>query len=149
MWYNNRGRSVSSPSHSIARRLHLLEYCWVLSAAASRMIIWALTLLMAASPAWAYRPFVSTDAAVASLNELEVEAGYFTFARTNGNNTFVVPDLVLNYGFMKNVELVGQFGVEEDSRLQLIHPGLFLKSVLHEGVLQDKSGFSFAIEAGP
>jgi hypothetical protein len=43
-------------------------------------------LLMPAS-APAYRPFVSTDAAVSDPREVEIELGYFTLERTGRDNT--------------------------------------------------------------
>ena len=56
--------------------------------------------------------------------------------------------MVLNYGFAKNWEAVGEFRVEASPELEITDPGLSLKSVLKEGVLQGKEGVSFAIEAG-
>jgi len=56
--------------------------------------------------------------------------------------------VVLNYGFAKNWEAVGEFRVEASPELELTDPGLSLKGVLKEGVLQEKEGLSFAIEAG-
>jgi hypothetical protein len=108
-------------------------------------------LLLSQSVAWGYRPFVSTDAAVADLKEMEIELGYFNLEREKGRNTFIVPKVVLNYGLIQNLELVGEFGVEEPSHgsVRLTDPGLSLKAVLKEGVLQEKSGVSFAVEAGP
>jgi hypothetical protein len=101
--------------------------------------------------AWGYRPFVSTDAAVADLREMEIEFGYFNFARERSRNTFTVPKVVLNYGLIQNLELVGEFSVEVPPRgsVQLVDSAMSLKSVLKEGVLQEKSGVSFAVEAGP
>ena len=103
------------------------------------------------SAAWAYRPFVSTDAAVADPKAIEIELGYFNFERERGKNTFIVPKVVLNYGIIRNLELVGEFAVEEPSHgsVRLADPALSLKAVLKEGVLQGKSGTSFAVEAGP
>jgi hypothetical protein len=59
--------------------------------------------------ALAYRPFVSTDAAVSNLGEVEIELGYFTLERTGRENTITTPSVVLNYGFAKNWEAVGEF----------------------------------------
>jgi hypothetical protein len=66
-------------------------------------------------------------------------------------NTFTVPKVVLNYGLIQNLELVGEFSVEVPPRgsVQLVDSAMSLKSVLKEGVLQEKSGVSFAVEAGP
>jgi hypothetical protein len=71
--------------------------------------------------------------------------------RERGKKTLIVPNAVLNNGFIRNLELVGEFAVEEPPRgsVQLADPALSLKAVLKEGVLQDKSGASFAVEAGP
>ena len=104
-----------------------------------------------ASRAWGYRPFVSTDAAVAERHKIEIELGYVTLTGTQGAYTFTVPQLVVNYGFAQNLELVGEFKVEEsrDAGPQLVDPGLFVKAVLHEGVLQEKEGVSLAVELGP
>ncbi|TMA86494.1 MAG: hypothetical protein E6J74_31590 [Deltaproteobacteria bacterium] len=108
-------------------------------------------LLFSPPVAWGYRPFVSTDAAVADLKEMEIELGYFNLDRERGRNTFIVPKVVLNYGLIQNLELVGEFGVAEPSHgsVRLTDPSLSLKAVLKEGVLQEKSGVSFAVEAGP
>ena len=97
--------------------------------------------------AWGYRPFVSTDAAVADPKEMEIELGYFNLEREKGRNTFIVPKVVLNYGLIQNLELVGELGVAEPSHgsVRLTDPGLSLKAVLKEGVLQGKSGVSFAV----
>jgi len=104
-----------------------------------------------ASRAWGYRPFVSTDAAVAERHRMEIELGYMTLTGMQGQYTFTTPQLVVNYGFAQNLELVGEFKVEEsrDAGLQLVDPGLFLKAVLREGILQEKPGISIAIELGP
>jgi hypothetical protein len=108
-------------------------------------------LLLSQTVAWGYRPFVSTDAAVADVKEMEIEIGYFNLERERGKNTFIVPKAVLNYGVIRNLELVGEFAVEEPPHglVRLEDPALSLKAVLKEGVLQEKSGVSFAVEAGP
>jgi hypothetical protein len=110
-------------------------------------------LLLLAIPVngWAYRPFVSTDAAVADPQEVEIELGYFTLEHDLGENTFTIPSLVLNYGLRRDVEVVGEFRLEKDpaGHLDLVDPGLFVKAVLSEGVFQEKEGLSVAVEAGP
>jgi len=108
-------------------------------------------LCLLASSAWGYRPFVSTDAAVVERARMEIELGYFTLARTQGENTFLTPQIVVNYGFAPNLELVGEASVEKppDADLQLVDPGLFLKAVVKEGILQEKEGVSVAVEMGP
>lgn len=110
-----------------------------------------LLLLFFPPLAWGYRPFVSTDAAVADVKEIEIEIGYFNLERDRGKNTFIVPKAVLNYGLIRNLELVGEFAVEESPHgsVRLVDPAVSLKAVLKEGVLQEKNGISFAVEAGP
>lgn len=140
MGYNTKGLKTAfdpkgnKPAASVGARILLL-----------------LLLLLPASRAWGYRPFVSTDAAVVEPQGMEIELGYFNLERTNRKNTFIVPKVVLNYGLFRNLEIVGEFEVakpqEED--LQLVDPGLFLKAVLKEGILQEKEGIGFAVEAGP
>ena len=103
-----------------------------------------------ASSAWGYRPFVSTDAAVVERARMEIELGYLTLVRTQGENTFMVPQVVLNYGLTPTLELVGEFKGEEspETGLQLVDPALSLKAVLREGILQGKAGVSVAVETG-
>ena len=103
-----------------------------------------------ASAAWGYRPFVSTDAAVVERARLEIELGYLTFVRAQGENTFIIPQVVLNYGLTPTLELVGEFKGEEapGTAPQLVDPALSLKAVLREGILQEKAGVSIAVEMG-
>jgi len=101
----------------------------------------------------AYRPFDSTDAAVADLGELEIEFAPFQFRFAGAERTAIAPAYVLNYGFAKDWELVLEGQGEhpltgEDTRSRLVANGLFLKGVLREGVLQDKEGPSIATEFG-
>ncbi len=91
---------------------------------------------------------MSTDAAVADPKEVEIELGYFNLERTRRQNTIATPSMVLNYGFAKRLELVGEFRLEVSPEVELTDPGLSLKGVVKEGVLQDKPGLSVAVEAG-
>jgi hypothetical protein len=86
---------------------------------------------------------------VADPHEVEIELGYFNLERTRRQNTFITPSLVLNYGFANDWEAVGEFRIERSPRVEITDPGVFLKGVLKEGVLQEKPGLSVAIEAGP
>jgi hypothetical protein len=109
----------------------------------------AASVLAWSSSASGYRPFVSTDAAVADPQEVEIELGYFTLERTKDENTFIIPRAVLNYGLFKNWEGVAEFAIQRapDAELDVIDPAISLKGVLKEGVLQDKDGFGLAVEA--
>ena len=117
----------------------------------SRRLAIVLLLVFSESVAWGYRPFVATDAAVADVKEMEIELGYFNWERNKGNTTFIIPHAVFNYGLIHNLELVGEFAVEEPRHgsARLVDNALSLKVVLKEGFLQEKDGVSFAIEAGP
>lgn len=106
-------------------------------------------VLLSPAPGWAYRPFVSTDAAVADPKELEVEMGALTVDRTGHDNTFTTPSVVVNYGVVERWELVTEFRLRQGGDRDVTDPGVFLKTVLKEGVLQDKQGLSLAVEAGP
>ncbi|MBI3301698.1 MAG: hypothetical protein HYZ72_06430 [Deltaproteobacteria bacterium] len=115
------------------------------------VVLALLATVWGVAPARGYRPFVSTDAAVADPKEMEIELGYFNLKRAEKKNTVITPKVVLNYGIARNWEVVGEFAVEKppDESAQLVDPGLFLKAVLKEGILQNKDGIGFAIEAGP
>jgi len=106
-------------------------------------------VLLVPASAWAYRPFVSTDAAVADPKEVEIELGYFNLERTHRANTISTPHVVLNYGVAKNLELVAEFNLEVSPDVEVTDPSVSLKGVLKEGVLQDKPGVSGAVEAVP
>src|SRR5207245_10960264 len=110
-----------------------------------KVLLPLLAVLHHPASALAYRPFVSSDAAVADPREVEIELGYFSLERTRRENTITTPSVVLNYGFAKNWEAVGEFRVESSPEFEITDPGLFLKGVLREGVLQEKEGVSFAI----
>jgi hypothetical protein len=74
-------------------------------------------LLCLPATAWAYRPFVSTDAAVADVREVEIELGYFNLAHTGRNTTISIPSVVLNYGIANNWELVAGFRMQDSPAL--------------------------------
>jgi hypothetical protein len=116
-------------------------------AAGCCLLLW----FIAPSSSWAYRPFISTDAAVADPHEVEIELGSFTLERQKGENAFIVPRVVLNYGLFKNWEAVAEFAVRRtpDADVDVVDPAVFLKGVLKEGALQGKEGVGFAVEVGP
>ena len=108
---------------------------------------------MICRPAWAFRPFDGTDAAVADLGELEVELQPAGVRRQGAAKTLVAPDWVINLGFAEGWEAVaqgqGRFPLgQSDDRASFSGTGFFLKHVLREGSLQDKSGPSVATEFG-
>ena len=104
--------------------------------------------------ALAYRPFVSTDAAVADLGELEIEFGPAEPIRAGPRRFLTAPDTVFNLGIFEGWEAVlqGQAVTALSPgpvQTSLLGNALFLKNVLRDGVLQDKPGPSIAVEVGP
>ncbi|HDY89476.1 MAG TPA: hypothetical protein ENH82_15355 [bacterium] len=112
-----------------------------------------LLILIPSRFAFAYRPFVSTDADVAEKGELEIEFGLLNVHIVKGIDKIIVPGLIFNYGIMKNWELVSEFDVQvyregKERNFELKEPAQFLKGIVREGILQDKKGPSIAVEIG-
>src|SRR5207342_872397 len=63
-------------------------------------------MALGSTAALAYRPFVGTDAAVADVNEVEIELQPAGTLRQDQQTNLVAPDLVYNYGFAKDLEFV-------------------------------------------
>jgi hypothetical protein len=106
-----------------------------------------------ANPAYAYRPFNSTDAAVAKAGELELECGPLGYVVDADGRFLVVPSAILNVGLTDDWELVIEgrnfLLVPPDSpgrRDTLRETALSLKHVLREGTLQERSGPSVGLE---
>ena len=105
-----------------------------------------LVLAVAAGPgrAFAYRPFVSTDAAVAEPGEVEIEFGYIGFRQRQGNGTAIVaPTIIANLGLLRDLELVAETKAihdlsSGDERSHAEDTEVSVKWVAHEGVLQDR-----------
>jgi hypothetical protein len=106
-----------------------------------------------ATPAAAYRPFDGTDAAVAGLNEVEIELQPAGALKAGSQSTLIAPEVVYNYGFAERWEVVVQGQVETPlsptGPSTLAATGAFLKYVVQPGVLQNQSGVSIATEFGP
>ena len=101
----------------------------------------------------AYRPFNSTDAAVAAKGEVEIEFGPLGFVKEGPDRSLVAPSVILNWGFAERYELVlegrqfVQLGNEiSQPRFRVEDTALSLKAVLLEGGLQEKTGLSVATE---
>jgi hypothetical protein len=114
-----------------------------------------LLLAMLTAPALAYRPFDSTDADVAGPGEFELELGPIGWLREGADKFRVAPAVVANLGLPWRSELVleGQRQVALDPApgepgSAIVDTGLFVKTVLREGALQDKAGPSVAAEYG-
>jgi hypothetical protein len=113
----------------------------------------ALGFIAWSAPAIAYRPFDGTDAAVADVNETEVELQPFGYQRTGAQSTAVAPFVVYNYGFAERWEMVLQTEmlspITGGGQPSVAATGAFLKYVIQPGVLQGQSGMSIATEFGP
>jgi len=117
--------------------------------AVPRALLLVLVLLIAACPraAMAFRPFDSTDAAVAAPREFEIEVGPLGYLAEDGSQSLVAPEIRLNWGFAPRSEVVleGRNFVPRDRapgepRDRIEETGLSLKSVLRPGQLQGGSG---------
>ncbi|HLX17960.1 MAG TPA: hypothetical protein VKS24_22450 [Bradyrhizobium sp.] len=113
----------------------------------------AVAICLFAWPAAAYRPFDGTDAAVADLNEIEVELEPVGWLRTGSQSSLVTPGVVFNYGFAERWEMVLQTEMltplTPGGPASVVATGAFLKWVVLPGVLQGQSGPSIATEFGP
>lgn len=114
----------------------------------------SMLLVAASQQAFAYRPFDSTDAAVADVNELEIELGPAGYRQGQGERTLIAPAYVFNYGFVKDWEFVVEGRGEhplapaDDTTSRLVGNAINVKGVLREGDLQGQSGPSVATEIG-
>jgi len=113
----------------------------------------AVVICLFAWPAAAYRPFDGTDAAVADVNEIEVELEPVGRLQTPSQATLITPGVVFNYGFAERWEVVLQARMLTPSSpsgpASLAATGAFLKWVVQPGVLQGQTGPSIAMEFGP
>jgi hypothetical protein len=100
------------------------------------------------SGAFAYRPFDSTDAAIADKGEVEIEASPVSFRHDDSGPIWIAPAGRFNYGFAESWEVVleGQLEHSKAGPAALVDNTLSLKTVLREGSFQDKAGPSLAAE---
>src|SRR5215472_7632437 len=103
-------------------------------------------------PAFAYRPFDGTDAAVVAPGELEVELQPAGAQHEEGTRTLIAPWTVVNIGLSEGWEAVfegrGETPLAPSGPTELTMGGAFLKHVVVPGSLQDKTGPSIATEFG-
>lgn len=105
-------------------------------------------------PASAYRPFNSTDAAVAAKGEMEIELGPLGYVIDGGDKALVAPSVIFNWGLADGWEAVleGRHFVQlgnatQEPRFRVEDTALSLKGVLRDGCLQERTGPSVATEA--
>ncbi len=111
-----------------------------------------LCLAAGAMPASAYRPFDGTDAAVADKGKVEIEMQPAGLFRDASGTVLIAPAARFNYGLTETWEAVLEGQIETpispSGPSSLTAAGAFLKGVLREGSLQDKTGPSVATEFG-
>ena len=112
----------------------------------------ALLFPLAAAP---YRPFVSTDADVARLHEVEIELGPVGWLQQGSERILTAPFVVFNYGIAPATEVVAQAEAlvtlpsdPPTSDFRVVDSGLLVKHVWREGALQGGRGPSVATELG-
>ncbi|HEX9198393.1 MAG TPA: hypothetical protein VF865_02460 [Acidobacteriaceae bacterium] len=118
--------------------------------AAASLIL--LGIAACSGPAFAYRPFDGTDAAVVAPGELEVELQPAGLQHEQGTQTLIAPWTVVNIGLSEGWEAVfegrGETPLVPLGPTELTTAGAFLKHVVVPGSLQGKSGPSIATEFG-
>jgi len=111
-----------------------------------------LCLLAPATPAFAFRPFDGTDAAVVDEGKMEIELQPAGRLHDESGTILIAPATRFNYGFTKNWEAVLegliQTPLSPTGPSSLSAAGMFLKGVVKPGSLQDKTGPSVATEFG-
>jgi hypothetical protein len=111
-----------------------------------------LCLIATAMPAFAFRPFDGTDAAVVDQGKMEIELQPAGRLHDDTGTTLIAPATRFNYGFTEGWEAVMegliQSPVAPAGPSSLSAAGMFLKGVVRPGSLQDKTGPSVAAEFG-
>src|ERR1700730_12082215 len=109
-------------------------------------------LIATATPAFAFRPFDGTDAAVVGVGKMEIELQPAGRLHDDTGTTLIAPATRFNYGFTEGWEAVLegliQSPLSPSGPSSLSAAGMFLKGVLKPGSLQDKTGPSVATEFG-
>jgi len=112
-----------------------------------------LALVMAGALVWpiaafAYRPFDSTDAAVAEDGKWEIELAPLNWRHNDEGAQWIAPALILNYGFAPDWEVVveGRNTIFDRGGDEFSDVAASLKTVFQEGSFQDKPGVSLGSE---
>lgn len=96
----------------------------------------------------AYRPFDSTDAAVADKGVWEIELEPVGWRHNDDGTQWVVPAAIINYGFADDWEAVleGRNNIFAHGGAAFSDAAASLKTVFREGGLQKKDGVSLGSE---
>jgi hypothetical protein len=119
----------------------------------SKRIAIALVLLAGPHAALAYRPFDSTDAAVADPGVIEIELGPVAYTDLRHASITEAPVVTVNSGLADGWEAVidaaraiTRSPGEHD--IEAVEAALLLKRIVRDGVLQEHAGWSIATEFG-
>src|ERR1700687_3978370 len=103
-----------------------------------------LGLVAMATPAFAFRPFDGTDAAVVDVGKMEIELQPAGRLHDDTGTLLIAPATRFNCGVAKGGEAVLegliQTPLSPTGPSSLSAAGMFLKGVLRPGSLQDKTG---------
>jgi hypothetical protein len=116
-----------------------------------RLLFSAALTILSVTPAFAYRPFDSTDAAVADRGAIEFECGPIGLMVNAGEHSLIVPAAILNVGLAEGWEVVAEsknfvrVGAQPQSA-RLLDSAISVKKIIRAGSLQDRSGLSIAFE---
>jgi hypothetical protein len=117
-----------------------------------RLLVCASLMVLFAEPTFAYRPFDSTDAAVADRGAIEFECGPIGLLVDAGDRSLIVPAAILNVGFANGWEVVAEsknvvrVGASQPQSPRLLDSAISMKKLLRAGSLQDGVGLSIAFE---
>jgi len=113
-----------------------------------KFIALAVGLAFWSSQALAYRPFDSTDAAVADKGVWEIELEPVGWRHDDDGTKGVAPAVIFNYGFADDWEAVleGRNNVLVRGGSEFGDAAASLKTVIREGSLQKKEGVSLGSE---
>lgn len=119
-----------------------MRFCILESLLIAGVSVWPMAAL-------AYRPFDSTDAAVAEEGAWEIELAPFNWRHNDNGVQWIAPAAIINYGFAPDWELVveGRNTIFKRGGDEFSDAAASLKTVLREGSLQDKPGVSLGSEA--
>ena len=118
----------------------------------ARLLVCGSLILCAATHAYAFRPFDSTDAAVAEGGRCEIELGPVGYLSETDDRVLVAPAVVLNFGINNRWEVVIEgkntwpLGDVATSGLNFRDNAVSVKGILRRGVLQERTGPSVAVE---
>src|SRR5262245_9304212 len=117
-----------------------------------RLLLSAALTILIVTPAFAYRPFDSTDAAIADRGAMEFECGPIGLVVDACDCSLIVAAAILNIGLANGWEVVAEsknfvrVGGTQPQSARLLDSAISVKKVLRAGSLQDRSGLSIAFE---